>query len=174
VNGDNSYLHPKLYHPIIGLILLGLIFLQPFYELANHLFYDKYAKIANLGYVHVWLGRLLLLLGIVNGGLGFAFSDQLPGNTWSNAPRIAYGVIATVVVFVYIAVCVVWQQVRVVRKMSEFSNRVREEEMQGLRPQRMEDVKAEPSTEPETRPQTAQTAITESTVTDKNFRSTAL
>ena len=177
VSGDNQYLHPKLYHPIIGMILLALVFFQPFTELANHLIRkrcpQRYPNVHRLGYVHIWFGRLLLILAIVNGGLGFAFADQIPGNTWSKAPRILYGVAATVVVFTYVVIVTIWGENKGKRKMSQTSDRVRDEEMQRLSHHSVGEGEPGPS---EHRPQTAQTAQTTQTdsTTGVGFKSGAL
>jgi len=50
---------------------------------------------------HVWFGRALIILGVINGGLGFQLSD----NTVKG--EIAYGVIAGVFFLFYVAVVVV-------------------------------------------------------------------
>ena len=52
--------------------------------------------------VHIWHGRILIILGIVNGGLGL----QLADNTTSG--EIAYGVVAGVIFVVYIVVLGLW------------------------------------------------------------------
>ena len=46
--------------------------------------------------LHVWLGRILIALGIINGGMGI----KLAANTTSGG--IIYGVIAGVVFVVYV------------------------------------------------------------------------
>lgn len=50
-----------------------------------------------ISYVHIWWGRALMALGVVNGGLGL----QLAGA--GNGPVIAYGVVAGVVFVAYAA-----------------------------------------------------------------------
>ena len=54
---------------------------------------------------HVWWGRIILTLGIINGGLGL----MLSGNTVKG--KIAYGVIAGVVWLVWVATAV-WGHLR--------------------------------------------------------------
>ncbi|KAI9879012.1 MAG: hypothetical protein M1823_006884 [Watsoniomyces obsoletus] len=107
------------YHPIVGMcILVGMSF-QPVTEILNHFFYARYPKILYLGYVHLWLGRVLITLGMINGGLGFAFADTIPYQpVWSVAPKIVYAIIAGVVWIMYFLFCGVWQQVKYVRRMS--------------------------------------------------------
>jgi hypothetical protein len=96
------------YHPIIGLSVFILMALQPLTELLNHYLFERYPRVRYVGYVHVWLGRLLLTLGIINGGLGFHFADSIPGPQWPRWPKIAYGAIATMTWIIYVAIIIVW------------------------------------------------------------------
>lgn len=94
----------KAYHPIIGLITVGGISLvQPLMGLSQHLHYRKTGEKVWFAYVHRWFGRFMILLGIINGGLGFMFAGiGTPG-----VPKgavIAYAVIAGVFGLGYIAV----------------------------------------------------------------------
>lgn len=50
------------------------------------------------GVAHVWYGRLLIVLAVINGGLGLQLSD----NTIKG--EIAYGVVAGVMFLLYLAV----------------------------------------------------------------------
>ena len=177
VGGHNNYIHPRIFHPIIGIAVLFLLFLLPATQVANHYLYPKYGeKIKWVSYVHIWLGRFVLLVAIVNGGLGFKFADQLPKQGWSNAPRIAYGVIAVVVIFLYVVVAVMSVRARRKKNMAQASDRVREEEMQGLRLQPVGNGYTTTNAGDETRPQTAQTAQTTQTdsTTGGAFKSHAL
>ena len=103
------------------IVLVGMS-IQPMTEILNHFFYGRYPKIVYLGYMHLWLGRVLITLGIVNGGLGFAFANTIPYQpVWSVAPKIVYAIIAASVWILYFLFCGVWQQVKYVRKMSHTS-----------------------------------------------------
>lgn len=97
------------YHPVIGMILLGLLAIQPLTETLNAVFYNpaRHNKIIILGHIHIWLGRALLATGIVNGGLGFLFSESFPWNNRPLAPKIVYGVVAVVVWIAYVCVAFV-------------------------------------------------------------------
>lgn len=46
---------------------------------------------------------------MINGGLGFQSASNTPPR-WSTGPKIAYGVVATVVWIVYVAVVLVWAE----------------------------------------------------------------
>ena len=52
--------------------------------------------------IHVWLGRIAVTLGIINGGLGLRLSDN------TTKGEIAYGVIAGLVWVGWVAV-VIWK-----------------------------------------------------------------
>ncbi|KAL2432183.1 hypothetical protein ABEF95_003861 [Exophiala dermatitidis] len=97
------------YHPIIGLVLFSLLGLQPVFQILNHRLYHRFPRLIHLAHIHLWLGRILLTAGIINGGLGFQFASHRPPQ-WSNAPKIVYGVFATLVWVVYVAVLVVWRE----------------------------------------------------------------
>jgi hypothetical protein len=96
---------------------------HPFSQLANALIRQKYLEeykgaenvpeakqkiFLRIGTWHKWFGRFLLAAMIVNGGLGFAFADQLPkdGRWTTTAPRVTYGVLATVIAMAYILLVV--------------------------------------------------------------------
>ena len=124
------------YHPIIGMIILFLLSLQPITEILNHFLNVSRPKIGlGLAHFHIWLGRFVITLGMVNGGLGFAFADTIPYQpVWSVAPKIVYAVVAGCVWIAYFAFCGVVQQARAVRKMSADAGVGEEgEEMEGLR-----------------------------------------
>ncbi|KAL5364494.1 hypothetical protein BJX96DRAFT_135878 [Aspergillus floccosus] len=88
-------------HPIIGIVVVGLLLLmQPGMGLLQHMHFRRTGGKHLAAYVHRWLGRGLLILGIINGGLGF----MLRGVGNLGAPRgamIAYAVIAGVMGVVY-------------------------------------------------------------------------
>jgi len=52
------------------------------------------------GWLHLWYGRILIILAVINGGLGL----QLAANTKNG--EIAYGVIAALMAFFYIGVVI--------------------------------------------------------------------
>ena len=71
----------------------------------HHYIYKKHGKRTIWSITHVWWGRIIVTLGIINGGLGL----MLSGNTVKG--EIAYGVIAGVIWLTWVAVAV-WSQVR--------------------------------------------------------------
>ena len=87
-------------HPIIGIVVVGCLYLQPVLAIIHHEIYKKTPKRTIWSIAHVWWGRIIVTLGIINGGLGL----QLSGNTTKG--EIAYGVIAAVIWLVWVAVAV--------------------------------------------------------------------
>lgn len=50
--------------------------------------------------MHVWLGRALITLGVINGGLGLQLSDN------TRTGEIVYGIVAALVAITYVTVVV--------------------------------------------------------------------
>ncbi|CZS90816.1 related to cellobiose dehydrogenase [Rhynchosporium agropyri] len=87
-------------HAIIGLVVVGSLLLQPITGLLHHLKYKKVGR-PNAGtYPHIWWGRAVITLGMINGGIGL----QLAGNTEKG--EIAYGVVAGIIWCVWIGVTI--------------------------------------------------------------------
>lgn len=87
-------------HTRFGVAIVALFLLQPFLGLAHHFMYRKHQSRTPVSHIHIWYGRILMLLAVINGGLGL----KLAGNTKSG--EIVYGVLAGVMGVVYIAVVV--------------------------------------------------------------------
>lgn len=89
------------YHAIIGMVVLSyLILFQPIMGFLQHRYFLKMGKKGIFAYIHRWLGRAIITLGIINAGLGF----RITGIRTSAAPigaLIAYGVVAGIVWVVY-------------------------------------------------------------------------
>lgn len=118
------------------MVILGLLSFQPITEILNHYLYAKYPKIIALGYTHIWIGRIVVTLGIINGGLGFPFADTIPNQSiWSKTPRIAYVVLAGVVWVSYVGICGILPQVADVRRRwgGGYAGEMGAEEMESLR-----------------------------------------
>ncbi|KAF1832869.1 CBD9-like protein [Decorospora gaudefroyi] len=95
------------YHPIIGIVVLVLLFFQPMLGWIHHVMFKKHGHRTLWSYVHVWLGRVAVTVGIVNGGLGLWFADEE-----STGKYIAYGVIAGLVWLAWVAAMVVGERRR--------------------------------------------------------------
>jgi hypothetical protein len=93
------------YHQVIGYCVLGILFsLQPILGILQHRYYTRTKERSMFGVFHRWLGRLAILLGIINGGLGFMQSGPL-GSTY--VPRwsvVAYGIAAGLMFLLHVAV----------------------------------------------------------------------
>ncbi|KAI3330883.1 hypothetical protein F4824DRAFT_326606 [Ustulina deusta] len=83
-------------HPIIGIVLIVALFFQPIFGFAHHSRFKKLKRRTWVSHVHLWIGRLGITLGIINGGLGFA----LAGTT--GAPVIAYAVISAIMWVIWV------------------------------------------------------------------------
>ena len=94
-NNTQLYKSTGLTHTIFGTVLIFLFLIQPFLGILHHLQYRKSLNRAPISYAHIWYGRILMLCGIINGGLGL----KLAANTKKG--KIAYGVVAGAVVVGY-------------------------------------------------------------------------
>ena len=98
------------YHPIIGIVVLILVFLQPIFGFLHHALFKKYQCRTLWSYVHIWLGRIAITLGIINGGLGLQWADSM--NMSSKGGIIAYAVIAVVVWLAWVAASIIGERRR--------------------------------------------------------------
>ncbi|EKG17309.1 DOMON domain protein [Macrophomina phaseolina MS6] len=96
--GQGEYI--QTYHGVIGLVVFSLLFFMPIFGWLHHQLFKRYGHRTFWSYIHIWLGRLLITLGIINGGLGLKLAGS--PQDWI----IAYSVVAGVVWFVYIAAAV--------------------------------------------------------------------
>jgi hypothetical protein len=76
------------YHAIVGLVVVGSLLVQPATGLAHHILYKRQGRPNTATYPHIWWGRAVITLGIINGGLGLRLAD----NTRNG--EIAYGFVA--------------------------------------------------------------------------------
>ena len=108
----------------MGMMLLGLLTIQPFTELINYFLFRRWPKIRYIGYIHIWKGRTILLLGMIHGGLGFAYSAKLDRELpmrkgpWPRVVPILYGIVAALVAILYTAT-ITWTQIKNVRKANQ-------------------------------------------------------
>jgi hypothetical protein len=72
--------------------------------------FKKYSHRTFWSYAHLWIGRLAITLGIINGGLGFKLADSMGMS--SKPGMIAYGVIAGLVWLAWVAATVVGERRR--------------------------------------------------------------
>lgn len=95
------------YHQLIGYVVVGIILsAQPILGLLQHLHFRNTGTRSGMGIGHKWLGRIVIIIGIVNGGLGMRQSGPV-GDDWvPNYAPVAYSVVAAVVFVIYVAVVV--------------------------------------------------------------------
>jgi len=87
-------------HTICGTVVVGLFIIQPFLGLLHHNFYKKHQARSAISHAHIWFGRMIMVLGVINGGLGL----RLAANTKNG--EIAYGVVAGVMALAYVVLIV--------------------------------------------------------------------
>ncbi|OKP03364.1 hypothetical protein PENSUB_6867 [Penicillium subrubescens] len=96
----------RMYHPIIGMVTVPcLVLFQPAMGFLQHRYFHKTGGKSVFAYLHRWLGRCLIILGVINAGLGF----RLTGVGLGIAPVgavIAYSVVAGIIGIGYALVVV--------------------------------------------------------------------
>jgi hypothetical protein len=93
------------YHQVIGYVLVAIILsAQPILGLLQHLHFRNTGTRSGMGVGHQWLGRIVIIIGVVNGGLGMRQSGPV-GDGWvPNYAPIVYSTVAAVVFLIYVAV----------------------------------------------------------------------
>lgn len=94
------------YHAIIGYIVIAcLLLFQPALGYFQHLHFRKTGEKGVQGIAHRWIGRLGIMLAIINGGLGFRMSGV--GNPGvPKAGAITYIVIAIAMGILYVTIVI--------------------------------------------------------------------
>jgi hypothetical protein len=96
------------YHTIIGMVAIStLVVFQPVMGLVQHLHYRKHKSKTLFAYAHRWLGRLCIILGIINGGLGFMYAGGLGDPAVPTGAVIAYCLLSGFGLAAYISVLIV-------------------------------------------------------------------
>lgn len=112
-------------HPRLGLAILAIAFFQPVFGALHHHIYKKRSQNVAagnptkapgrtpLGRLHLWVGRILIALGIINEGLGIRLASYSPFQTAATSKKasIGYGVVAGVMFILYL-VCVIAFEIR--------------------------------------------------------------
>lgn len=90
------------FHPIIGTVIFVLLFLQPITgSIHHHMFKRGRTTRGVSSYAHLWLGRVLITLGIINGGLGLWIARNTDVRIYT-----AYGVVAGLIWIIWMLVAV--------------------------------------------------------------------
>lgn len=98
-------------HTKLGVAILALAFMMPVLGTVHHSMYKKKAVQYKEGgerpgrtvpgYAHLWGGRILIVLGMVNGGLGIRLASNSPFSNNSDKKMIAYSVAAAIMFTLY-------------------------------------------------------------------------
>jgi hypothetical protein len=86
------------HHLVIGIVIFALLFFQPFLGIIHHLGFKKHSQRGVVSHIHIWLGRILITLGIINGGLGLRLAGIRRSGVY-----IAYGLVAGIIWLVWMA-----------------------------------------------------------------------
>ncbi|AEO66557.1 uncharacterized protein THITE_31826, partial [Thermothielavioides terrestris NRRL 8126] len=98
------------YHPIIGLVLLALLVIQPVVGFVHHRVYKRVQRRQLWSYLHLAIGRVGITLGIINGGLGLYLA-----NASASAKRV-YAIVPAIMWALWMLVAL-WSEIRRLRKM---------------------------------------------------------
>ena len=98
--------------------------MQPVLGTIHHRIYKTKKQRTAWATAHVWLGRIIITLAIINGGLGLRLSEN------TRKGEIAYGVIGGVVWLIWMAIAV-WAEARKVRTKGSMDERERIQEKPG-------------------------------------------
>ncbi|KAI1302790.1 hypothetical protein F5Y03DRAFT_195574 [Xylaria venustula] len=114
-------------HPIIGIVLLVALFIQPFLGVVHHRRFKRLQRRTWVSYAHLWTGRLGITLGIINGGLGFALAGT------RGAPVVAYAVVSAFMWLLWVLTALFFERGRSDRQVKEKRNREKIAEDEGGR-----------------------------------------
>jgi hypothetical protein len=115
------------YHPIVGIIVFVLLFFQPILGFIHHLKFKKYSRRTVWSYGHLWLGRILITLGMINGGLGLLLASDAPASTGFAPKRgqiIAYGVIAGIMWLLWASAAIYGERKRKISRSAAVNKEV--------------------------------------------------
>ncbi|KAK5691317.1 hypothetical protein LTR17_025683 [Elasticomyces elasticus] len=84
----------------LGIAIFAIMILQPAFGFLHHHLYKKSQRRTAWSHVHVWIGRVAIVVGIINGGTGLKLGHASVGS------NVAYGVCAGVICAIYIAVAI--------------------------------------------------------------------
>ncbi|RGP74308.1 cellobiose dehydrogenase [Fusarium longipes] len=112
----------KQAHTRMGTAVCALITLQPILGYMHHRHFLSHGKRGIISHIHIWFGRALMIIGIVNGGLGLQLASS------SRAFIIAYSVIAGLAAVLYLGAAVVGERRRSASHVKQISPQMSQEE----------------------------------------------
>lgn len=89
-------------HPALGGILFIVLLSQPVTGFIHHRMFKKRGRRTGWSHVHLFIGRIAIVLGIINGGLGINLAGDV-----SIGGKVAYGIFAGIMLIAYIASIVI-------------------------------------------------------------------
>nr|XP_036585690.1 uncharacterized protein CTRU02_04551 [Colletotrichum truncatum]KAF6795741.1 integral membrane protein [Colletotrichum truncatum] len=101
---DNGYLFEQT-HTLLGTVVVAALAIQPFLGYAHHAYFKRFQTRGIVSHIHIWYGRALIVLGIINGGLGLKLANT------PNKFVIAYAVVAAILGLIWIGTAV-WGETR--------------------------------------------------------------
>jgi hypothetical protein len=124
-------------HVIIGLVVFSVASIQPWLGWIHHIIFKRrlinFRKGADtkipgrtsITVSHIWIGRILILLGVINGGLGLRLAASTPFQTQSTTRKaeIVYGVLAGLMFLLFAGVSIVFEYRRAARLMTAMAIR---------------------------------------------------
>ncbi|KAI6915140.1 hypothetical protein KC318_g171 [Hortaea werneckii] len=84
-------------HQTLGLVIFATVFIQLGLGLVHHLIYRRTKQPTVISKIHLFLGPLLILLALIDGGLGFNLAEN-------HGDNIPYGIVVAVVAVIFIAI----------------------------------------------------------------------
>lgn len=86
------------YHSIIGIVVVSSLSIQPLSGMLHHVLYKSHGSPNQATYPHIWFGRAIVTLGVVNGGLGMKLAGTATGK------KVAYAVGASIMYLTWFVV----------------------------------------------------------------------
>ncbi|KAI0007435.1 putative iron reductase domain protein [Xylariaceae sp. FL0662B] len=93
-------------HQVIGILIFIFIFVQFTLGFLHHRTFKKTQQTTKLAPIHVWMGRVIMIMGVVNGFLGFPLAQS---------PHYNY-VLAGLVLFVFPGMAIIFFTKRCIQK----------------------------------------------------------
>ncbi|KAJ4016759.1 hypothetical protein NW752_003890 [Fusarium irregulare] len=122
VAAKDSGLWGKQTHTRMGTAVVALITLQPILGYMHHRYFLSHGKRGVISHIHIWYGRALMLIGIVNGGLGLQLANS------STAFIVVYSVIAGLASVAYLGSIFVGERRRSASCVKQMSPQMSQEE----------------------------------------------
>ncbi|RYP87395.1 hypothetical protein DL769_000491 [Monosporascus sp. CRB-8-3] len=87
-------------HTNFGTVIVCLMVLQPIGGYMHHRHYLRHKRRGAISHAHIWYGRALMVMGVVNGGLGIRWASG--GEARGSSLMVAYTVVAAGMAVTYL------------------------------------------------------------------------